>query len=398
MDTYDKYIALLIPIGLAFLISFFLTPIIGFIANKLDITDKPKALRDTNDPTIERRIHTRIVPKLGGLASSIPILILLPIFVHFNLQLVGILLGLIIVMVAGFLDDKKELSSIQQFLLFLILPIIVIFTGTSIKGNLFDGWFNIDMLGPLHLTLFGTSITIYIIAAIVTALWIMGITYSVKMTDGVDGILTGISAIATLIITLVSVRYDSPISAYLGAIFLGGLLGFFPYNFYPAKIFNGCGDIINGFLIAVLAITSQVKVSVLILILLLPVMDFAVVLWGRAKRRKPKNAKELLNLLSTGDKTHLHHRLLDSGMNFRQVAYLEYFIAAIIGMIAFFVSGLNFTLAIFSSFTIILLTFFMIKRKINRVKTQNQEIIQNSDIQSTNQNNIQKDKKEEFDY
>lgn len=363
MNSYEKYILILPFLIIAFILSFFLTPIIGFIATRLGIVDKPKALREDGDESAERRIHKTTVPKLGGLASSIPILILLPFYKSIDLQVAGIIICLVIVMIAGFMDDKKELSSKKQLLVFFILPLITVLSGTIITGNLFEGFLNANVGGPFYLTIFGTNITLYIFSVILTFLWIIGISYSVKVIDGVDGVLTGISAIATLIIMLVSIREGSALSAFIGAIFLGGLLGFFPYNFYPAKIFNGCGDIINGYLIAVLAITSQVKLSVLLLILLLPVMDFAIVVWGRSKRRKPKSVQDYFSLITTGDKTHLHHRLLEAGLNFKQVAYAEYFIATIVGLMAFLLSGLNLTLAIFSTFTIILLTFYIVRRK-----------------------------------
>ena len=367
-ESLDKYIAFLPIIFLSLTFTLFATPLIMDIAKRIGAVAKPKHLRDESERGFSTHIHDGIIPKLGFVPVVLPILFLAPFFFHIDFQIAVIFLCLVILFIFGVLDDKYNLPGTVQFAVLSFCCFAVIFSGINISeaNNPFTGSFlNFDR-GRVVIQMFGEIVTYNLLSVVVSFFWMMIVINAINWNDGVDGVLNGNIAIASLIILLVSIREANLVTGVISALLLGSNLGLLRYNFYPAKIFNSYGGQISGFLIAVLSILVQVKLSIAAMIILIPLLDFAWVLLGRIRRVKPRSLKQLFSILNISDTTHLHHRLLALGYGKRRVAFLEYVATLFAGVIAMILSGLELTSVFFGSILIVLLIFIFLDRIIAR--------------------------------
>ena len=376
MFDFSKYINYIPLILAGFAITALITPFIIKLALKFGVYDKPK-----NEVSNELRgsdtiLHNQRMPRMGFVAVIIPLFLIAPFFIPITFKIVVIGFTILILAILGILDDKYKLSSAPQFLVQIICIIIVILCGVSIDeaNNPFTGSFiNFDR-GHFIFNLFGHSASLTLLSIIVTFIWIIFITNAINWSDGVDGVLNGTVAISLLIILLVSIRNDSPFSAIIAAIFLGANLGFLPYNFAPARIINGYGGTIYGYIIGILAILGQVKLSIALLAIIIPVIDVIWVISHRIKVYKPKSIKAFAKAVTTPGKVHFHHRLMDAGLSIRKVALTEYVLAAATGLVAILLSGLELTFLVISSVLGVLLIFIILdkirQRKVIKEKKQ----------------------------
>ncbi len=374
MGELDKYFEYLPAFIIALVSSFLLTPIAGYIARKVGAIDLPASMRKADERGITTRMHKSPVPKLGGLAVIVPFIILAIIFLPIEKHLIGVLIGVLILTIGGYLDDKKDLSSGPQFLFQILAALIVVLTGTGISS------LNVPLLGELNLELWeipvniqGLVYNISLPSDLITIVWIFLVINSINWVAGIDGLVEGMTGISAIIITLLSVRFATHPTAIMGAILAGGVIGFLPYNFNPAKIFSGTiGEFNYGFLLAVLSIYSGAKFATAIMLLGIPILDAIWVIFYRIKKYKPDSLKEVFKAIAESDKVHLHHRLLEMGLTVRQVDYIEYSIVAILGIIAFSLTGLMKTLALFIAmilgFIFIQLTSKKLKIKLPKKK------------------------------
>jgi UDP-GlcNAc:undecaprenyl-phosphate GlcNAc-1-phosphate transferase len=160
--------------------------------------------------------------------------------------------------------------------------------------------------------------------------------YTTKLLDGLDGLVSGITVIGSLIIFGIAMsnnvaQYNT---ALLALMLAGAYSGFLLFNFNPAKIFLGeGGSLLAGFLLGVLAIISGSKVATTILIMGIPILD---VIWTIFRRMKAGK-----NPFKTADRKHLHFRLLDVGLNQKQAVIFLYFLTALFGSFALFLQTLG---------------------------------------------------------
>jgi UDP-GlcNAc:undecaprenyl-phosphate GlcNAc-1-phosphate transferase len=173
-----------------------------------------------------------------------------------------------------------------------------------------------------------------ILASLITALWIVGMINSINFIDGLDGLSTGVAIIAALTLGFVSLGFESSyqlIVALLCAVFAGGLLGYLPWNFNPAKVFIGTtGVMVMGYLLAVLAILGSAKVAVALLILGVPIID---TFWIITRRILSGHSP------FTPDRGHIHHRLLDLGLSHKGVVVLIYALTAVLAVVSVILAG-----------------------------------------------------------
>jgi UDP-GlcNAc:undecaprenyl-phosphate GlcNAc-1-phosphate transferase len=156
--------------------------------------------------------------------------------------------------------------------------------------------------------------------------YLMGTTYATKLFDGLDGLVTGVSAIGALLIMSLALtsRYFQPDVALIAAIAAGAFVGFLPWNFHPAKIFLGEGGaLFAGYLLGVLSVISGAKIAVVLMALGVAVVDAGWVILRRVFWEKRSFA--------SGDRKHLHHRLLDAGFGQRTAVIFIWFISAAFG-------------------------------------------------------------------
>ncbi len=354
---YTKFIPIII---IGFICSLLLTPIVGIIVQKYKILDLPGNLRRPDDPTRSRRIHTEPKLKLGGIAVVLPFLVIILITVPGTKFLWGFIAGLFVLFICGIIDDIYELPAKIQAGFHIIAALLVVASGleVTVLNNPFG---HAISLTYWQFTIHG--IIRFLPAAIFTVVWIFFIINAVKWVAGSDGLVEGNGAIAAIIIGLLSVRFQTQETAFMGFAFAGCLLGFLVYNFYPAKIYSGsAGKSVYGFILAVLAIYSGGKLATFILTLSLPIIDAVWVIGYRIYKHKPKN---IFQLFAINDKSHMHHKLLSIGFNPKQVAFIEYTYTLLTGIFAFFLTGLHKALAIciFIFFLLLLYTILALNLK-----------------------------------
>jgi UDP-GlcNAc:undecaprenyl-phosphate GlcNAc-1-phosphate transferase len=296
--------------------SLLLTPFAIRIAPRIGAVDVP------ND---ERRVHSRPIPRSGGLAVSLSFVgvgalgLLANQFFHLTLpgrqvrttEVAALFAGVIVGAVFGYLDDRLELKARWQFIAQFLLAGIALAGGVLITR----------LPAPLGLISDAAAMA-------VTTIWIVGMLNSVNFVDGLDGLLAGISliAVATLGINSLFVDPIQPVVALLCALLAGSLLGFLPYNFHPARVFIGTSGVFAvGYALAVLSVLGTAKVALALLVLGVPIIDtFWIILRRVSQRRSPFSA----------DRGHFHHRLLDLGLSHRQAVLLIYLLCSVLAVLS----------------------------------------------------------------
>lgn len=316
----------LIPGLSAALFSFLITPIVIKYAKRLGIMDDPEK---NKHPKV---IHTYPVPRGGGIPIFVSVFTASLIFLPFDKQILGILVGISILAVMGFLDDRYNLNPYLRLLLGALAALAPIASGIGISfiSNPFGGI--IDLSQPqIVFSLFGIQHTVWVLADLFALFWITFLMNMVNMgAKGVDGQLSGVIIISALTIAFLSLRFSADIAQWpviiLAAITAGAYFGFLPWHMYPQKIMPGYGgSTIAGYLLGILSILSTTKVGILMVVLGVPLIDT-----GYTIIRRILNGKSPV----WGDRGHLHHRLLDAGMSKSQVAILYWVLTALLGLLA----------------------------------------------------------------
>ena len=303
---------LFIFISISTILSFILTPFIKRLAIYTKVISIPK---------VERNIHKKPIPLLGGLGiyiSFILVLILKPGMLSYSEK--GILIGATFIIIGGLIDDAMEIKPWQKLFFQLAAASTLIFYGVTIT----------ILTNPFSAGVSYVNIKLLYIPF--TLIWIIGVTNAFNLIDGLDGLAAGIALISCVTIFIIAIMNNRMEAAIFTAILSGAILGFLPYNFNPASIFLGdTGSQLLGFLLAAISIKGAVKsaaafaIAVPILALGLPIYDtiFAMI-------RRKLNGKPMMQ----GDRGHLHHRLMDMGLNQRQAVIIMYLISVVLGAIA----------------------------------------------------------------
>jgi UDP-GlcNAc:undecaprenyl-phosphate GlcNAc-1-phosphate transferase len=191
-----------------------------------------------------------------------------------------------------------------------------------------------------------------------TIFWIISITNAVNLIDGLDGLAAGICAIACTVIAVFALVDGNPVLAVMMLALTGGLSGFLFFNFNPAKIFMGdCGSLFVGFVLGSTSIICAMKSGTMVALALpaialgLPIFDTAFSILRRHLDR--------WNITSP-DRGHLHHRLLDMGIRHRHVVIIMYVITALaagLGMFMMVTNGGSTIVIFFSLILLFLLAF-----------------------------------------
>lgn len=289
------------PFLLAMFVSFVLTPYIKKLAFKIGAIDKPDS----------RRVHTRIMPRLGGLAIYIGFLLAAIASLELTKDIIGILLGGTIIVIVGVLDDKYQLAAKVKLLGQILAACVLVAFGIQIE------WINNPLGGYFYLEYFSIPITVF---------WIVSFTNVVNLIDGLDGLAAGVGAIASLTVGLVAWQFGYYHIAVLSSALCGSIIGFLRYNFNPASIFMGdTGSMFIGYTMAAISVYGAVKTAATIALFVpaialgLPIMDTAFAILRRYSNGRP---------IFSPDKGHLHHRLLDRGFNQKEAVLLMYGITA----------------------------------------------------------------------
>jgi UDP-GlcNAc:undecaprenyl-phosphate GlcNAc-1-phosphate transferase len=302
----------------AMLCAVILTPLSARVATRLGIVDLPG----------DRRTHVGAVPRLGGAAvvASAAIAFLVALVAAESLgrsldltSLAPLLGGSLLVFVTGLWDDVSALTPWQKLLGEGTAALVVVAGGVVIS----------------RITVFGTTFELGFLTPVVTVIWIVGVTNAFNLVDGVDGLAGGLIAIAATTCTIVLVGRGHTVDALLLVALTGAITGFLPWNLYPARVFLGdAGALFSGFLLAATAVTGWQKgttvlaVAVPLLIFALPILDTTAAIGRRARESQRFAGRSVLDRLGAlrgilhGDRSHVHHKLLDLGLSPRAVVAL----------------------------------------------------------------------------
>ena len=324
-----KYI---IPFLAAFALTFIQMPFTIKLAKKKGFLDVPKD---------ERRVHKEPIPVGGGIAMVISVTILILYYLPINKGLIMTILASLVIALSGLYDDKKDLSPKLKFLFQILAGVLLVLGGMKIEfvTNPFDSH---DAL--LILNILSIPVTIF---------WVCGITNTINLIDGLDGLASGVSMICAISMFFITYRMGRYEVSIVCALVAGACLGFLPFNFNPAKIFMGdTGALYLGFMLSYISISGFLKqaailmIFVPVLILGVPVFDTAF-----AMVRRKLSGKSMVE----ADKGHLHHRLLKMGLNQRQTVVILYSISAIFGVLANLISRFHSSIALVISIGVLLI-------------------------------------------
>ena len=303
---------IIFALAVAFVISFVATPVVRSFARQVGAIDVPDK---------KRHIHSHPIPRMGGLAIFLGFLLSVLLFANITPQVRGILLGAILIVVVGAIDDVMNLNAWLKFCVQIVAAVIAVLSGVIINV----------VSNPLLIT-GEQAITVGILAVPVTILWIVGVTNSVNLIDGLDGLACGVSAIASLSMLVVSMLVsdaNSNVAVILAAL-CGGCLGFIPYNLNPAKIFMGdTGALLLGYILATASVIGMFKFYAIVTFIL-PVLALAVPLSDTifAFTRRILHGQSPFH----ADRGHFHHKLLDMGLSQKQAVAVLYAVSAILGL------------------------------------------------------------------
>ncbi len=280
-----------------------------------------------DEPNLPRKVHTQATALLGGVSIYVSVSLVALTFAlttHAIIgkdiswaQLLAVTFGGGLIMYGGWRDDAFGLSAGRQLVWPILAALVAVAAGIGPKV-LSSPWGGFVHLGAVA-------------SAALAFAWLMGMMYTTKLLDGLDGLATGISAIGSFIIfglTQFTPFYQPSVG--LLALALGGAaLGFLVWNWHPAKIFLGeGGSLYLGFMLGVLSIISGAKIATALLVMGIPILDVAWVI----VRRLFWDKKSLVE----GDRKHLHYRLLDVGLSHQQAVLLLYALATTFGVASLF--------------------------------------------------------------
>ncbi len=302
------------PFIISVMLSYVLTPFAKKVAYKIGAIDIPKD---------GRRVHDKPIPRLGGLAIYLAILVAFILFSKMpRAEMWGIVIASSVIFFTGVIDDVRPLSAKLKLLLQILAACVVMYFGIRIKG----------FANPFNKMEY---ISLGYLAYPVTLFWIVGITNTLNLIDGLDGLAAGISAISASALAYVALLNGWNDTAITTVIVAGACIGFLPYNFNPATIFMGDGgSLLLGFILSTISVTGTLKsataltIVVPIIVLGVPIFDTSFAIFRRLITRKP---------IMEADKGHLHHRLLTIGYDQKGAVIRLYLISVLFGVGAAFI-------------------------------------------------------------
>lgn len=306
---------LCVYLGSAFL-ALVITPVVIWLARRINALDVPGV----------RNVHSRPIPRIGGVAiftstlSVVLSVLLLQNAIGAPLRntlpnVIILLSGSAFTFLVGLVDDVKGLPARVKLLAQLAAAIAVCAVGVRIMS--------VNVAGQLTLNLGWLSWPL-------TILWIVGLTNAVNLSDGLDGLAAGVSAIACGAVAIFAAYNGQAAMAILMLALMGSLTGFLFFNFNPAKVFMGdCGSLFLGFAISAASVTCVAKpglspvegstdfvgLAVAVLALGIPIFDTLLSMLRRFLEGRS---------LFSPDRSHFHHRLLELGFGQRHVVLMIY--------------------------------------------------------------------------
>ncbi|MSU36126.1 MAG: undecaprenyl/decaprenyl-phosphate alpha-N-acetylglucosaminyl 1-phosphate transferase [Pedosphaera sp.] len=326
MSSYKTYLMMLLLSAVG---SYLLTPLAIRLAYAWGAVDLPSA----------RKIHTQPMPRLGGIAVFFGFclpwagLYLLhnpvsKVFQNYEILFFSLLLGATLMLCLGIYDDIWGANAVQKFLFQIAIACLLWSFGFRISQ------FSIP---------FGPPLVLHPILSLgVTVLWIVGVTNAINLLDGIDGLVSGVTAVIALSLAMINIFSNQILLGLLTLALTGACLGFLPYNYSPARIFLGdSGSLTIGLVLACIGVLSLFNdygggaspfISVPLILFGLPLFDTARVMVTRMLTGVP---------IFQADKNHVHHQLLGLGLTQKQAAWTLYGVAVLTGSISVLLTTLE---------------------------------------------------------
>lgn len=303
--------------GVALLVALAGTPLAAAWGRRQGLVDLPGP----------RRYHKGAIPRTGGVAlfAAFMAAALLAQWLPVPRQdpnelvrFVGIVVGTTFLFVVGHLDDRFELRPGPQYVAQAVAALIAILFLVFIER----------VMNPFtdELYIFPS----YLLVVVITMFWIMGMVNTVNFLDCIDGLAAGVGAIVSAVLAVHMLREGQYSVALLPLALLGATLGFLPFNLPPARVFLGSGSMVLGYAIATLGIAAGAKVALLLLVLSIPIVDVAWLIFSRLRAGQS---------IGHADRRHLHFRLLDLGLGGRRVLLLYYGYCIVLGAAALIIDS-----------------------------------------------------------
>src|ERR1700746_1237808 len=294
LDQLDKHLGVVWGALVALVVVVLLTPAVGGMARLLGAVDAPGG----------RRLNRRPVPRLGGLALFLGILVPALAFLPLGRETRGVLLGAAVAVTVGAIDDFRGLRWFEK------LGGQVLAASIPVGFGVWVDRFTFPVIGVHALPAW--------VGMPLTVIWIVAIMNMFNFLDGLDGLAAGVAAIAGLTFSVIALSLGKPDAAILSAIVFGACVGFLRHNFYPARIIMGdSGALLLGYMLATISVQGLLKTAATValffplLVLAIPIVDTTFVVVRRLKHGEP---------VFEADQAHLHHRFLRRGFSQRRAA------------------------------------------------------------------------------
>ena len=293
---------------IALVVVVLLTPAVGGMARLLGAVDRPA----------DRRLHRRPVPRLGGLAIFLGIVVPALAFLDLSGEMRGVLLGAAVACVVGAIDDFRGLAPAPKLAGQIVAAAIPCAFGVWIDH------FTFPFLGAVDLPAWlGVPLTI---------VWIVAVMNMVNFLDGMDGLAAGVCAISGVTFSVLALSLGKDEAAILAAIVAGACIGFLRHNFFPARIFMGdSGALVLGYTLATISVAGLLKTASTVVLFLplvvlaVPIVDTSFVVAKRLKHGRP---------IYSADRWHLHHRFVNIGFSQRRAAVTMWAWCGTLGAVA----------------------------------------------------------------
>lgn len=306
----SQIMPVILALAVAMAASFCLTPLAKWAARLIGAVDVPKD---------SRRMHDHPIPRMGGLAIFLGFMLAVLLFAEIDRPLRGILLGSCIITAVGIVDDARNLGAGVKLIFQIISALVAVWHGVAIQG----------IANPFS---HGGYLSFGVLAVPITVIWIVAVTNSVNLIDGLDGLADGVSTIGALTMLIIALMTGNMEMAAICAALVGACLGFIPFNRNPAQIFMGdTGSTFLGYILATVSVIGLFKLYAVIsfvvpfIILGFPIFDTVSAFTRRIlKGQSPMKA----------DRSHTHHKLIDMGMNQKQAVATLYMVSGVLGLCA----------------------------------------------------------------
>jgi UDP-GlcNAc:undecaprenyl-phosphate GlcNAc-1-phosphate transferase len=284
-----------------------LAPATAWLAPRIGAVDDPTA---SDRP----RVHSRPLPRIGGLAIAVGILVPALVFLHLDRAYEAIVLGTALVAALGLVDDVVRLRPSTKLLGVVAIALVPVFWGDVTLDRM-----SLPLIGTIEFGVFGDALTV---------LWIAALANLVNLIDGMDALAAGIVSISAFSFAVLAASFGRLTAASLAAIVCGATLAFLRHNYHPARMIMGdSGSLTLGFLLACVAVVGVLKTPAVIalaaplLLIAVPILDTSFVVLKRLKYRRPP---------WSADQNHFYHRFMRIGFSQRRTAAYLHLWAALL--------------------------------------------------------------------